>query len=180
MLSTGWLNYYQKGYLHRDISIGNVLRLKQATTMEPFKISVPILDDLMDVDPAPALTSDPHHALLDDNNMIMEVADGLAHLDLGAPLRIKLPQTIDVAGLFKRAQSEVSEYANRIEKALVQLGVTDRCSGILTDGDMAAEWEIYINNAHDSHTKSVSGGVHRHRILSLLTVVLGNTGIHVL
>ncbi|KAG6817512.1 hypothetical protein H0H93_007201, partial [Arthromyces matolae] len=32
----GWLNYYQKGYLHRDVSIGNVLKLKVPAIRTPF------------------------------------------------------------------------------------------------------------------------------------------------
>jgi hypothetical protein len=34
----GWFNLIQKGYLHRDISIGNVVMVEDAVTTKAFKI----------------------------------------------------------------------------------------------------------------------------------------------
>ena len=34
----GWFNLIQKGYLHRDISIGNVVMMENAVTTEAFEI----------------------------------------------------------------------------------------------------------------------------------------------
>lgn len=35
---TGWLSFYQSGYLHRDVSIGNVLKLAEPVKRKPFNI----------------------------------------------------------------------------------------------------------------------------------------------
>jgi hypothetical protein len=37
-LLTGWLNLIQKGYLHRDISIGNLVMVEDAVTTKAFEI----------------------------------------------------------------------------------------------------------------------------------------------
>ena len=34
----GWFNLIQKGYLHRDISIGNLVMMEDAVTTKPFEI----------------------------------------------------------------------------------------------------------------------------------------------
>ncbi|KAG6851586.1 hypothetical protein C0991_007903, partial [Blastosporella zonata] len=34
-----WLSYYQAGYLHRDVSIGNILKLKEPASREAFRVS---------------------------------------------------------------------------------------------------------------------------------------------
>ena len=38
MMSIGWFNLIQKGYLHRDISIGNLVMIDDAVTTEGFGI----------------------------------------------------------------------------------------------------------------------------------------------
>ncbi|KAG6852183.1 hypothetical protein C0991_002308, partial [Blastosporella zonata] len=35
----GWLSYYQAGYFHRDVSIGNILKLKKPASREAFRVS---------------------------------------------------------------------------------------------------------------------------------------------
>ena len=43
-MQTGWLSILEKGFLHRDISIGNTLMLDPPATMKPFEAQTSLLD----------------------------------------------------------------------------------------------------------------------------------------
>ncbi|KAK7033675.1 hypothetical protein VNI00_012675 [Paramarasmius palmivorus] len=112
----GWLNFYEAGYLHRDVSINKVRCLKQP--VESFKISIPT------------------------NNSRLEKKDAL--VDRGDVSRPETSNSQDAADIFKlleTARSSTSGYAERIKEAFLKLGVKDEYNTVLTDidGDIAAK-----------------------------------------
>ncbi|KAK7037509.1 hypothetical protein VNI00_011001 [Paramarasmius palmivorus] len=154
----GWLNHYQAGYLHRDISIANVICLKKPRMMEPYKISVPA-DVPTDFDIQEPLALEMQQVSIDDEQTSM-AADSISQ----QPTSASNPEQVFMDADFPGSQTPVgtvevpesvgtdpSSYAIRIKVALEKLGVTSQCKAILIDGDKAANWK---SRTYDLHTKS--------------------------
>lgn len=47
--------------------------------------------------------------------------------------------------------------AEEIKSLVKALQIEEQCTAFVTDGDMAANWKTYFNDAHNLETRSVSG-----------------------
>jgi len=124
----GWLSVYQSGYLQRDVSIGNVLKLEAPVRMKkPFSIQKFL--DFRD-----AMFSEESQ----ENNR-REIHEKVTMLKA-----LKISQ----GERFKRYIQEVIEDGKELEGKLVELGVTDICKAVIVDGDLAAYLPTYLAEEH--------------------------------
>ncbi|KAG7094144.1 hypothetical protein E1B28_007756 [Marasmius oreades] len=122
----GWLVYYQNGFMHRDVSIGNVLRLEPGLAMKTIDI----------VDPFPGRDVSPKEPEQARNTI--------------AGTRSQ-KESEQVRNTIASTRSHIDEIKRLVEK----LGISSGCKGIfLIDGDMAANWKTYFDKDHDSHSLS--------------------------
>ena len=58
----------------------------------------------------------------------------------------EIPQEFrDHFGSFRdtKAKDKIEELCNRVEEHVVRLGISDKCTGFVTDGDLAISWRHY-------------------------------------
>lgn len=115
----GWLNIYQKGSLHRDISIGNTLMLLEPEDRKPFKVS-----DLL---------------------RRASAADVLLSTILPpSPNPFSSPDMSSLTTAFKTLPTDKNE--TRLELLLRDLSVGISCAGFMSDGDMSLRWPVLFTN----------------------------------
>ncbi|KAG7094149.1 hypothetical protein E1B28_007761 [Marasmius oreades] len=121
----GWLVYYQNGFMHRDVSIGNVIRLEPGLAMKTIDI----------VDPFP------------ERDVSLKEPEQARNAIAGTRSQKESEQ---VRNAIASTRSHIDEIKRLVEK----LGISSGCKGILIDGDMAANWKTYFDKDHDSHSLS--------------------------
>lgn len=112
--------------MHRDISIGNILLLREAVEMPKFEIS----NDLLDL-----LASKMENLNLDS------ASDPAGN----SPENTKSSDATELEGLIKRLLA-----------LLEDLKVGTSCKGFATDGDMAAVLKEYFNDSPHGSSRFVS------------------------
>ncbi|KAF8322905.1 uncharacterized protein EI90DRAFT_3019966 [Cantharellus anzutake] len=130
-----WLSTYQCGYLQRDVSIGNVLKLVQPTQMAPFNIN----------------------KLKDFHDVIMGVNTNME--GLSKPVRDKVKALEGHSGpALKDAVKEVMSAAEALEREIAELGLfadMTECQAIISDGDLASYMPSYLTRTVTA--ESISG-----------------------
>ncbi|KAJ4483014.1 hypothetical protein C8J55DRAFT_559832 [Lentinula edodes] len=115
----GWLDLYQHGFLHRDISIGNILKLKSAAT---------------------SLQKD--FSALPVGNLILPSST----TDIGS--LNSFPKLLAAVKNDKYRRS-IADIACKIHEHAKVLTSGAGCKAIWTDGDMGADMAGYFESAHD-------------------------------
>ncbi|KAJ3873037.1 hypothetical protein F5051DRAFT_478640 [Lentinula edodes] len=115
----GWLDLYQHGFLHRDISIGNLLKLKSAATFLQKDFSALPVGNLI----LPSLTRD------------------TGSLN-------SFPKLLAAIKNDKHRRS-IADIACKIHEHAEVLTSGAGCKAIWTDGDMGADMARYFESAHD-------------------------------
>ncbi len=144
MNNVGWLSMYQCGFMHRDISIGNLLKLKRPTERDEFHIQNAV--DLV-------------HAL---HSMPNDIKASKYH----EAVRTKAEELHNAAGdsddpvakmtKYIAAAKKVLKVAESVKEAVAELNVGSKCKAIVSDGDLAAYVPSYFSKTHDRGTISVS------------------------
>ncbi|KAJ3805956.1 hypothetical protein F5876DRAFT_81210 [Lentinula aff. lateritia] len=115
----GWLNLYQHGFLHRDISIGNLLKLKsEAISLRKDFSALPV------------------------GNLILPSSTR----DIGS--LNSFPKLLAVVKNDKHRRS-IADIACKIHDHAKVLTSGAGCKAIWTDGDMGADMAGYFESAHD-------------------------------
>ncbi|KAI0754525.1 hypothetical protein C8Q80DRAFT_373079 [Daedaleopsis nitida] len=122
------------GYLHRDVSIGNVIRLDKPAQRPAFNIRERMA----------GLVHPP------------DIVEGMKNLRVDS-------QDSDGDGFWKdlivatteESLKAVVRAAERLEKALAQVGLSTECLAVLIDSDMAAPLEGYFSSSE--HSGVISG-----------------------
>ena len=125
------MNIGGRGYLHRDVTIGNVLMLEKPVQRPAFSTRAGVLK----------LCTSPG----DDD---CGIAQGVADLDLGG----EADDASSDDRFWRRLRDnlkdkylmDVVSAAERLENALAALGVSTECMAIIIDGDMAADLQSYL------------------------------------
>ncbi|KLO14766.1 hypothetical protein SCHPADRAFT_299202 [Schizopora paradoxa] len=124
----GWLSMFQSGYMHRDVSIGNLFMLPKEVEMEPFSIKK---------------FTDFRNAMLGDGQptgIRQEIQDKVQQL------RTLQQQMGDK---FTEAIEKVARIAAELERKVTDdLRVTKKCRAIISDGDLAAYIPTYFTKEH--------------------------------
>lgn len=130
----GWLAILQCGYLQRDVSIGNILKLRTPVKMNPFSIQK-LLDYRDALFGAKTTTGQP------------EIQHKVDHLkDLVKKERKK------AAMVFNGIVRDATELKELVDKKLKFTGI---CKAIISDGDLAAYIPTYFATPHDKGQLSV-------------------------
>jgi len=158
---SGWLSYYQNGYMHRDVSIGNVLKLKTTVKRKPF--STKSVQSLLE---SPATESDQSKAAGSTpsnpkvaSDVFSDSAEAL-HEDM-AQLDIEGDASVAPDSFWHNLLNEfdsdvqrrpIVKYAKRLEEIVGELGIETDCVAVLSDCDMVAEMTGYfaLNNRQGS------------------------------
>ncbi|KAJ8454650.1 hypothetical protein ONZ45_g19220 [Pleurotus djamor] len=115
----GWLSILQHGFLHRDISIGNVLTIDNAITMPKFTVEA---------------TSD--------------LADVLKAMSLEESSDVN-QESSDVEQESSDVEQESSVVKQEITRLLDDLNITEQCRGFTIDLDMATSLKTLFSKVHD-------------------------------
>ncbi|KAJ6567315.1 hypothetical protein DFH09DRAFT_1034482, partial [Mycena vulgaris] len=118
----GYLSIYQTGFMHRDISIGNVLLAEKSAPKSqpaPFNIQGRMLTAVW---PLPGESS--------GSTSVAAVLDGMTIGD---------------------ADQSLAQIAQDIKEIAAKLSCKTgtECTAFVTDGDMAAEWTTYFDDEHN-------------------------------
>ncbi|EEB95905.1 hypothetical protein MPER_05054, partial [Moniliophthora perniciosa FA553] len=146
----GWLTYYQHGYMHRDVSIGNVLQLKKPVKMKPFEI----LEVFARPKETPVFKME--KLPVDDTRVshTPPVTPSCGAEAVGDTMMEGTSPNSTAASAITAASSATAKYAERIKELVGKLGITDDCKAILTDGDMASKWKTYFGETHNWRNRS--------------------------
>lgn len=131
----GWLSVYQSGFLQRDVSIGNLLRLLSSVEMSPFSIGK--LLEFRDVILSDTSKTSSRRDIVDKVNMLKELK--AEHSD-----RVE------------KVVNDVVEDGRALERKLTILGVTGKCQAVILDGDLSAYIPTYFSSEHLRGALSVS------------------------
>ncbi|THU84726.1 hypothetical protein K435DRAFT_687003, partial [Dendrothele bispora CBS 962.96] len=158
--SFGWLSFYVKGYLHRDVSVGNILKIKNGPRQRT-QFSTRSVQSLLGIDldrkQADAPVSNPS-----DASKVLR--DGVSQLEIGRDrfwedLSTALKKTISSDDKTSEAkyvhQNCVVEKAKELEELAQEFKITTVCKAFLSDCDMAAELKGYFEG--NKHEGSLSG-----------------------
>ncbi|KAG6817511.1 hypothetical protein H0H93_007200, partial [Arthromyces matolae] len=145
-----WLNYYQKGYLHRDVSIGNVLKLKVPATRTPF--SARLVQSLL-----PRSVAEPDDELrpLKKTKFVHTVEETSMRQTIAGEEMRKATEHHDAfwVNLLYNTESQdaraVVNEALKVEEELKKFGLGQNCKAILNDCDIAAEVHGYFSGRHE-------------------------------
>jgi len=132
----GWLSAYQRGYLHRDISIGNLLKLMKPARCKRFS-ALEVIGLLFNI-----LSSEQQKELDNLEDWNYETAFRFVANDPERQELLRIAQDLDII--------------------VDQCGLTTECKAIFTDGDMAAYIPDYFENTsvHNTGAISVSFAIH--------------------
>ncbi|KAG6842641.1 hypothetical protein H0H93_003991, partial [Arthromyces matolae] len=142
----GWLNYYQKGYLHRDVSIGNVLKLKVPAIRTPFTTRL-VQSLLPNSDKPRPLKKTKFVHSVEETSMQQtitgeETRKATEHDDA---FWVNLLSNTEEGS---DARAVVNE-ARQVEEELKKFGLGQNCKAILNDCDIAAEVHGYFSGRHE-------------------------------
>jgi len=183
----GWLSIYQRGYLHRDISIGNVLKLKEAVRRNPAStrlvqtlLDPAALSEMSTVTDSATLTSCNQPPASETSSSAVEtLSEDMTQLNIkDKPSDPFWEHLLD--SRIKDDQSRpIVEYAKKLEEVVRALGITTECVAVLSDCDMAAEIESYLGL--EEHEGSVSVRLLSPNVfnISLILFCAGDSRIHV-
>ncbi|KAG6847743.1 hypothetical protein H0H93_006227 [Arthromyces matolae] len=170
----GWLNYYQKGYLQRDVSISNILKLKTPSHREPFTTRL-VRDLLEEQRSSKPETSSPisHKAARLSRkrakappkmSATADIANSMASMTMGGGAGVGV-DTRKGKGTARQEASDtfwvdllagkqpeveaVISLARQVEEKLKSFDLSDQCKAILNDCDMAAKIPGYFSRTHD-------------------------------
>ncbi|THV01940.1 hypothetical protein K435DRAFT_717872 [Dendrothele bispora CBS 962.96] len=156
--SFGWLSYYVRGYLHRDISVGNILKIKNGPRQrDPF--STRSVKSVLDLDKKEVDTSGSNTSDLSET-----LPDGVSRLDIGgdrfwedltSSLEEQKSSDDQAAAAKYKQQKAIVDMARELEDVAQDLGVTTECKAFLSDCDMSAQLEGYFDRSE--HGGSLSG-----------------------
>ena len=82
-----------------------------------------------------------------------------------------------VDSLDQDAAGTITGLWRRVEELVVELGISNQCTGFVTDGDLAISWEDYWDKERRA-AKSVSRSHVTRRVLCLMQLT-GHTRVHV-
>ncbi len=128
---------YQAGYLHRDISIGNLLKLVTPSERNEFHVKNAEDLSLLMTNPDKKIP-DVKPAVSHKANMLRELINNGCPSDIPAAFRSIYQDALDV------------------ERMAKNLGVGTLCKAIVTDGDLAAYVPTYFAEDHLDGSISVS------------------------
>lgn len=112
---------YQKGHLHRDVSIGNALNLPSPEKRIPFQISE-LIKKVRQAEQAFSTLSTINNPInIPDNSDLSHLTTALEKLN-------------------------IDETETRLELLLQDLGISDICEGVIADGDMSLRWSVLFEN----------------------------------
>ncbi|RPD66591.1 hypothetical protein L227DRAFT_649286 [Lentinus tigrinus ALCF2SS1-6] len=144
----GWLSFMNGGFLHRDVTIGNVVKPDKPVWRPAFSTRAFKLFEAYR-----------HPIQAEDSETITQ---GLANKHLVRDSDGALTSSDDDFWIKLRAAVVEDEYlekvvlaAERLEKALAKLGVSTECKALLIDGDTAAELKTYFSSS--KHAGAISG-----------------------
>ncbi len=120
--------------MHRDISIGNVLKLK--TPAERKEFSIKNAKDLVEALTTGSNRDDYHRAVVEKADVLRKAANGSTEQMLVVARKILLA-------------------AENLEKAVKQLKVGSKCKAIVSDGDLAVFIPSYFQVRHGSDSIAV-------------------------
>ncbi|THU82290.1 hypothetical protein K435DRAFT_691801, partial [Dendrothele bispora CBS 962.96] len=156
----GWLSYYVNGYPHRDISVGNILKIKngprerkQFSTRSSVQSLLGVHVDRKQPDIPKSNTSDVSEDLPDSLSRL-EIGGDRFWEDLTTALE---PTSSDdqAAAVKYKQQKAVVDMARELEDVAQDLDITTECKAFLSDCDMAAKLEGYFDQS--THDGSLSG-----------------------
>ncbi|KAF8308290.1 uncharacterized protein EI90DRAFT_1861699 [Cantharellus anzutake] len=148
----GWLSTYQCGYMQRDVSIGNVLKLTQPIKTAPFNINK--LHEF-------------HDAIMRDNKSVGELSDAVRD----KVMALDLEGGIHDSKTAQEAKDEVRKVmsaAEALQGGIAELGLSvdaTECWAIISDGDLASYIPTYLTRTVTAESISgtyefMSPGVH--------------------
>ncbi|KAK7460946.1 hypothetical protein VKT23_008874 [Stygiomarasmius scandens] len=158
--SLGWLAYYANGYQHRDISVGNILKLKKGSQprkefLTRFVRSLLGLDvKETDGSGTNVASSDDVSGSIDERMSQLEIRDNFWE-DTIAALEKKASSSDQAAATKYERKKAVIDMARQLEDVARGLGVTTECKAYLSDCDMVALLNGYFDD--DKHDGSLSG-----------------------
>ncbi|KAF8314585.1 uncharacterized protein EI90DRAFT_3135848 [Cantharellus anzutake] len=133
----GWLSTYQCGYLQRDVSIGNVLKLMRPAQMVPFSI-----DKLKEF----------HYAIMHSNENVDEFSKVVRGKVEALEERLSKPRA---AREVKDEVGKAMSTAEALQMEITELGLPAECRAIISDGDLASYIPAYL--ARRDTAESISG-----------------------
>ncbi|KAK7460903.1 hypothetical protein VKT23_008831 [Stygiomarasmius scandens] len=149
--SFGWLAYYAKGYQHRDISVGNILKPEKGP--HPCKeFSTRFVRSLLGLNVKETDASGTNVASSDD--VSGSIGDKFWE-DTIVALEKKASSSDQAAATKYERQRAVIDMARQLEDVARGLGVTTECKAYLRDCDMVAPLKKYFED--DKHRGSLSG-----------------------
>ncbi|KAG6836897.1 hypothetical protein H0H93_001728, partial [Arthromyces matolae] len=150
-----WLNYYQNGFLHTDIGVSNILKLKVPATRTPF--SARLVQSLL-----PRSVAEPGDELrpLKKTKFVHSVEETSMRQTITPEETRKATEHHDAfwVNLLYNTESQdaraVVNEARQVEEKLKDFGLGQDCKAILNDCDMAAKIDGYFLGQHED---SLSG-----------------------
>lgn len=138
MITLGWLELYQAGYMHRDISIGNVLRLRTPKEAPKFQVNTELMERVLMQDSA--RVAEPTTSM--ERLSLSQESPSGSQADHGA--ETMMPSSLP----FMKQASLCQE--------LIDGMTLPPYSGFISDGDLAAHWPTYFKRGGASREHSVS------------------------
>ncbi|CAK5276057.1 unnamed protein product [Mycena citricolor] len=142
----GWLSLFQAGFLHRNVSIVNLLRLDPPLHRPKFTTTVieRVLRDM----------SADFSVFEKQSEFVVDLGSRLDRLDLAAGGLLP-----DFDGLLlslrnEPAKHKLAELAHAVQMAVGELDIGTECRGMIIDGDQACELKDYFRSDHSRGTIS--------------------------
>ncbi|THU87887.1 hypothetical protein K435DRAFT_680934 [Dendrothele bispora CBS 962.96] len=145
--SFGWLAYYAKGYQHRDISVGNIMKLKKGS--QPCKeFSTRFVRSLLGLDLKETDGSGTNVASSDDvsGSIDERISPDKFSEDTIAALETRASSGDQAAATKYKRQRAVIDMARQLEDTARDLGVTSECKAYLSDCDIAVPIKNYFDD----------------------------------
>ncbi len=139
------------GFLHRDVSIGNVLWLDTPVERPEFSTRTGVAELVYQASPPDDGTSEEQRSSLSHDSSQTD-AEQLAQQDPAFWTNLRGHEAVKQNHYLKKVVSA----AETLEKALAKLGVSRQCKALLIDGDMAAFLPDQISKSEHSGVISVS------------------------
>ncbi|KAI0744468.1 hypothetical protein C8Q76DRAFT_851494 [Earliella scabrosa] len=132
----GWLSLLHRGYLHRDMSIGNLLKLKTPSQRERFTAR-----DVMKI---------LGHALAHADRAVGPAATTDHASERGSSSHLADFWSCLLDGVRNDEERRaIVQHAKELEDVLAQFDLSTLCKAVISDGDMAADLSTYFTSRHD-------------------------------
>ena len=142
MIILGWLQLYQAGYMHCNISIGNVLRLRTPKERSEFLVDTRLMEKV--------LRQDVRDAGLTTNTEYLSSSQE----SLGSSQADREPETV-LPSESSRDELSFIKCACLFQEVIHEMTLPP-CCGFISDGDLAAHWVTYFRREGCSREHSVS------------------------